>query len=889
MTTRNFDALFAPKAIVLVGASNQPGSIGDVLARNLLTGEFRGPVMTVNPHEAAIRSTLNYRSIEALPLTPDLAIIATPAATVPGLIKALADRGCRAAVIISAGFGEGGDVSAAALKQAVFDAARPKTMRILGPNCLGLLQPALGLNASFSHLPAPGGDIAFVSQSGAIATTVIDWAAGGGLGFSHIVTMGDMIDVDFGDMLDHLAQDRATHAILLYVEQITAARKFMSAARIAARFKPVVVIKAGRSARGAQAAASHTGALAGADAVYDAAFRRAGCLRVTELAEAFDAARTLALTPGGVEDGLFIITNGGGLGVMAVDALGDRPDAPLASLDDELKEMLNSALPAAWSHGNPIDILGDADAWRYQAALSATTKTASRKPILVLNCPTGVADRDRAAETVIAFKAQNPDQPLLTSWVGETTAKAARQRFEASAIPSYATPEDAIRAYGHLIDHRQSRRQLLEAPGAGISISSEIRDAARTLITAVQAQGRSVLTGPEAKKLLSLYGVPAGLSRTARTPADVGAVSQEIGGPVAVKILSPDITHKSDVGGVALDIASGADAEAAATVMLERVEKAAPTAWLQGFTVEPMVRRSMAHELLVGVSTDKTFGPMLMVGAGGTAVEVLADVVMGLPPLNRLLAHDMISRTAVSRLLRGYRDVAPAKTEAVADVLVRLSDMVIDLDQVVQLDINPLLVDADGVLALDARVVISPPGERAPPAITPYPIDLEGVLAAGADTYPVRPVRPDDASRLVNLIEETSPVDRRLRFFGSLRDLPHDLAARLSQIDYQREMALVALDPTDPDRLAGVVRLLLDPNEEHGEFAVLVHSDLKGHGLGHALMTWMLDYGRRRGLKAVSGDVLAENSVMLELSQALGGVVEPRGDDPSVRIVRFTL
>lgn len=864
MTTRNFDALFDPKVIALVGASSQPGSVGEVLARNMLSGGFAGPILTVNPHEAAIRSSLNYHSIGELPVAPDLAVIATPPRTVPGLIADLAARGARAAVVITGGLD-------AATRQAMLDAGRSSLMRIVGPNTLGFISPAKGINASFAQLtPAPG-RIAFLTQSGAIATTVVDWAASKGVGLSHLVSLGDMSDVDFGDLLDHLALDTATSAILLYVESITHARKFMSAARIAARVKPVIVVKGGRSRSGARAAASHTGALAGSDAVYDAAFRRAGMLRVWELRELFEAAETLSAGLDAAGPRLTILTNGGGMGVLAADAL-EALGGELAPLSAALRTDLDAELPPGWSHANPIDILGDATGERFGRVLRALEKDASRDALLVMACPTGVTDGAAIAETVIAAQPALR-RPLLTCWLGDRSAAASRRRFAEARIPSYETPDEAVRAFMHLVDYRRNQAQLMEAPAVGVYAPEGAAEGGRSMIRAALQEGREALTEAECRRLFELYGVPTVATRTAASLDGAVEAAREIGFPVALKILSPDISHKSDVGGVALALDADAALRAAGEGMLARVAAARPEARIEGFTVQQMALRPRARELIVGVARDPTFGPVVLFGHGGTAVEVIADRALGLPPLSRTLAQAMIDRTRVARLLAAWRDTPAADLDAVVETLMRIGELALDLPEVAELDINPLLADAQGVLALDGRVRLSPPATA--PAIRAYPAELEqvGQLRDGT-AVAVRPVRPDDAKRLVTLVAACDAADVRLRFLGTLAGLPDAQAARLSQIDYDREMALVALDTASPEAILGVARLYADPNNEAAEFAVMVRSDMKGRGLGHALMTALLSYGRSRGLQRIWGVAEHDNGAVLDLGRSLGARIQ---------------
>lgn len=886
MTTRNLEALFHPKAIALIGASNHPHSVGGVLASNLIEAGYRGPIMPVNPHEVAVHSILNYRSVAELPQTPDLAVISTPPASVPQLISELGDKGCRAAVVITAGFGEGDQTAGKELSQAMLKAAQPNLMRIVGPNCLGFISPHVGINASFAQLTPKAGDIAFLTQSGAIATAVLDWAAHRNIGFSHVVSLGDMSDVDFGDLLDYLALDMQTRSILLYVESITHARKFMSAARLAARSKPVIVIKSGRSEAGARAAMSHTGALAGSDAVYDAAFRRVGMLRVYALQELFEAVATLATgikIPG---DRLAIITNGGGIGVLATDAVDDF-GGRLAEISKETLDELNAALPATWSHGNPIDILGDAKGERYTAAMNAIAKDEGRDAVLVLNCPTAVADSLDAAQAVVATASRLSGVPVLTSWLGESSAQEARKLFSENRIPTYETPDQAVRAFMHLVRYRRNHELLMETPPS-INVVTPDRAAARKLVREALSEGRHMLSGIESKEILRAYGVPSLQTLTAKDPADAARVATSIGFPVALKILSRDITHKSDVGGVHLALLTAEAVTQAAEHMLATVKNRMPKARIDGFMVEAMVSRPYAVELIAGITDDPTFGPAILFGQGGTSVEVVRDRAIGLPPLNAVLAREMIDRTRVAGLLRGYRDHPPADMKAIEAVLIALADLAADIDEITEVDINPLLADEQGVLALDARIGLkAATGKRGGRlAIRPYPSELEQTVDLGdGRRFFIRPIRPEDEPLLIGMLEKCTPDDIRLRFFAPLKDISHTFAARLTQIDYDREMALCALSLPESGKdqeLLGVVRLIADPNRENAEFAVFVRSDLKGIGLGFRLMTEILAYAYSQNIGHVFGDVLAENTTMLHVATELGFTVERNADDPSI-------
>ena len=876
MTTRNFDALFSPRSVALIGASNQPGSLGAVLARNLLGAGFQGPILPVNPHETSIGSALAYRTVAELPVAPDLAVIATPAQTVPDLIGQLGERGCRAAVVVSAGFtGDG-----AGLRQAMLDAAKPSLLRIMGPNCLGFISPSNGLNASFAQLLPKAGDIALVAQSGAVTTAALDWADERGFGFSRVATLGDMADIDFGDMLDYLAVDFQTKAILLYVESVTDARKFMSAAKIAARCKPVVVIKAGRSAAGAKAAFSHTGALAGADAVYDAAFRRAGLLRVKDLRELFDAVATLTAGMTVKGDRLTIMTNGGGVGVLATDAL-DELGGRLARLGPDTVAALNAVLPPIWSHGNPVDIIGDAPADRYAAAFEPLLSEPAADAVLVMSCPTAMTDATVAAQAIAAVVARHKSAtPILACWLGGRTAEPARQIFAQAGIASHETPDEAVRAFMHLADRAKNRALLMETPPAGPSAPDKAQ--ARTIIDQAIGDGRIDLSEPEAKAVLAAYGVPVLESRVADTPQAAAQAAAGFAGPYVLKILSPDISHKSDVGGVALNLPTAEAVADAATAMLARVEKAMPAAQIDGFVLQAMINRPKARELIAGIAQDPTFGPVILFGQGGVSVEIVADRALALPPLNRALALDMISRTRVAPLLRAYRDIPAADVNAVSDVLERLALMALDLPELAELDINPLLADHQGVLGVDARIKLTRTPSR--PAIKPYPEHLSHEVALeDGQSVLMRPIRPDDEAGLIDFVARTAFEDVRLRFRGAVRQLPHEWAARLSQIDYDREMALVAVSLGD---IVGVSRIAADPEGESAEFALLVRSDWHHRGLGTVLMTALLSYARDRGLKEVWGEVEAGNSRMLDLAATLGFTRGTSSSPPILRVVK---
>jgi acetyltransferase len=891
MTIRNLDVLFAPKSVALIGASPKAGSVGKIITTNIKDGGFTGPVWLVNPKHSEIDGQPCFRSINALPGVPDLAVIATPPATIPLLIDELGKKGTRSAVVITAGV-------TAPLREAILAAAQPHLLRIQGPNCLGLMLPPHGLNASFGNRAALKGSIAFVSQSGALITAIVDWASARGVGFSHVVSLGDMADIDFGDMLDYLAGDAKCTAILLYVEQVTHAAKFMSAARRAARVKPVIVIKAGRHAEGAKAAQSHTGALAGADSAYQAAFRRAGVLRVLELQDLFNAAEMLSRQSRLQGERLMILTNGGGAGVLAVDRLADL-GGQLAALPETTIAALNAVMPTAWSKGNPVDIIGDADASRYSAALDILADAEGADAILVMNCPTALASSTLSAQAVVDVRARRrnenkSDPPVLTCWLGETAAKDARDVFAREKIATFETPAGAIEGFMQLARYTRAQDELMATPPATPSGLTFDADAARQIIAASLARGQAILSERDAKALLAAYAIPVVMTRIAKTPDDVGAIATELlthEKMCVVKILSDDISHKSDVGGVRLNLASARQAQDAATQMLERITREHPKARIDGFTVQAMVHRPGAHELIIGASEDTTFGPIILFGAGGTSVEVVHDTSQALPPLDLKLARCLMQHTRIHKLLEGYRDRPAADLDAIALTLVKISALLIAHPEIRELDINPLLADEDGVIALDARVCVvrQATKPRQSMSITPYPADLERhVSLPKLGNLLIRPIRPEDEVLYEELSKRVTPADMRMRFFTAGQSLSHKLIARLTQIDYAREMAFVAIDEAQAT-LLGVARLVADPDNVGGEYAILVASDLKGRGLGWLLMQTLIDYARGRGLTQLFGDVLAANTPMLDMCRELGFNIETTADDATLNRVTLAL
>ncbi len=885
MSIRNLDFLFDPSSVAVIGASPRPASVGATVWHNLLAAGYAGALYAVNPKHSEIDGRLVHPNLAALPAPPDLAIVCTPAATVPGLIAELGTLGTRAAIVVTAGL-------TGAQKQAMLDAARPHLLRVLGPNCIGLLAPALKLNASFAHTDALDGQMAFISQSGALVTAMLDWARARGIGFSQFVSLGEGADVDFGDMLDYLASDARTRSILLYIESITAAPKFMSAARAAARNKPVIIVKAGRSASGMRAAQSHTGALAGSDLVFDAAIRRAGMLRVDTLQDLVLAAETLARFAGNRDDQLTILTNGGGAGVMAADAAA-LAGVTLADLGNATRERLDAELPANWSRGNPIDIIGDAPVSRYVSTLGTLKDDASAGAILFMHAPTAIVPSAEIARACVPLIGEMP-QRVLGCWLGGAAVADARAQFHGAGVPCYDTPEAAVRAFALLTTYRANQAALLEAPGAAQAERVPDVHRARSVIDAVLIDGRDMLSEAEAKTVLDAYNI--GVVRTLAVALDpllaVGA-GDAIGYPVALKIISPNLSHKSDAGGVMLDLPDADSLRHATQTMLVRVREGRPDADLQGFTVQAMARPAHARELIIGASIDSVFGPVLLFGAGGTAVEVTADRAVALPPLNEPLARDLISRTRIAGLLAAYRNLPAVDLGAVTGVLLAVSQMLADLPEIAELDINPLVAHPAGAIALDARIRVSAaaPGGAKHFAIRPYPAELIETIEWRGRRVTLRPIRPEDEAQHRAFLERLDPEDIRMRIFYSRRSIERSELARLTQIDYAREMAFIAEAAANDGRpeTLGTVRLMADPDNIEAEFGIILRSDLKGMGLGHLLMDRLIRYARERGTQRLVANVLRENTRMLDLAKATGFEIEAGAPEAASHRLRLVL
>jgi acetyltransferase len=863
--------------------------------RNIRAAEFAGEFAVVNPVHREIDGHQTYNSIDALPFIPDLVVVSAPAAAVPGIIVEAAARGVAGAVILSAGLGHGEhSVAAAALS-----AARKAGLRLIGPNCFGLLLPGCRLNASFAaHMPRDG-SLALISQSGAIVAGMVDWAAKRSVGFSGIVSVGDQLDVDVADCLDFFAEDSQTRAILLYLEAIPDARKFMSAARAAARVKPVVVVKAGRMAQGAKAAATHTGALAGADAVYDAAFRRAGLLRVFDLRELFDCAEVLA---GGNEPRgtrLAILTNGGGLGILAVDRLVELGGV-VADVGSAALAALNDGLRRGWSGSNPVDIGGDADSDAYRASLGALLDDADNDAVLVMNVQTAIADPvaiARAVSDAVAVHRERfepSSKPVLAAFIGADPKVTAL--LESAAIPNFLTEDDAIRAFMYRVHHHDTMQALMATPPSDMETVKADRVTAQRILEDAMRDGRTWLDPLEIATIFEAYTIPIVPTRKASNMNEAISLAEGFfrqGYAVAMKILSPDIVHKSDVGGVALGLHDADAVRLAYATMMESATIKCPQARIAGVILQPMIVRPHARELIAGLADDPTFGPVVVFGHGGTAVEIINDKALALPPLDMQLAEDLVQRTAIARQLAAYRDVAAVKVDAVQLTLVKLSQMAVDLPLISGLDINPLLADENGVLALDARIAVAPPHRMFPGqtrlAVRPYPAAWQhDVVLRGGATILLRPVKPEDEVGIHHLLTHTDARDLHSRFLGTIKQFPHTFVARLTQLDYARAMAFAAVAP-ESGEILGVARLHSDSMYRMAEYAVLVRSDMKGQGLGWTLMTELIRYARSEGLIELHGDVLQSNDEMLQMCRALGFQVSSDPEDPAIALVSLDL
>lgn len=892
MGQHHLKPLFAPKSVAVFGASDRVDSVGQIVFHNMLQSGFKGALYPINPTHAEVQGCKAYASIAQIIDAVDLAVIATPPESVPAIIEECGKRNVKAAVIITAGFGEAG-AAGKALERAVLENAQRYGIRLIGPNCLGVMRPDIGLNATFNNGSALPGNLAFVSQSGALCTAILDWAQISDVGFSSVVSMGSSLDVDFGEILDYLISDIKTHSILLYIEGIRDARSFMSALRAAARIKPVILVKVGRHAAGSKAAMSHTASLVGSDDAFDAAVRRAGVVRVRSITELFSAAKALSCGFNPTGNRLAIVTNGGGPGVMATDRAIDL-GLEMAVLSDATIDKLNQVLPGTWSHGNPVDIIGDAQADRYQHAVQACLEDPNVDGVLTILTPQAMTKPLEAAKAVIALS-NRYNKPLLTSWMGGAQVETSRAAFKRAKKPTFRTPEPAVEVFAFLSAYHRNQKLLMQMPGPLSHHVEPDIEGAHMIIEGALQQRRKVLSEMESKALLSAFHIPVAQTMVAHSPNEALLIAQQLGFPVAMKINSPDITHKTDAGGVLLNLVNAQAVRAAYHEIIDNVKAHRPEALVDGISIQPMIVKPNGRELMVGVTNDPIFGPVITFGAGGTTVEVMGDRSVSLPPLNNFLVKDLIDGTHVAKMLAAFRHMPPADMNALESVLLRVSEMVCELPMLMEMDINPLIVDEHGALAADARVVVefrSPSADRyAHMAIYPYPTHLvsDWQLADGTNVV-IRPIRPEDAALEQTFVHALSEESRYFRFMNSMQELSESMLVRFTQIDYSREMALIAVTMEHNKEVElGVTRYAINPDGESCEFALVVADSMRGKGLGNKLMVALMDAARAKGLKIIEGEVLNNNAGMLKLMHRLGFSVEACAEDESIKKVRKVL
>ena len=889
MRPHYLSALFAPKSVAMFGASDSPDSVGRVVFKNLLEGDFKGDIYAINPKREQVQGQKAYPDLEAIGEDVDLAIVATPARTVPGIVEQCGNYGIKSMIILSAGFREVGETGRA-IEEKVKDAARSHGIRFMGPNCLGLIRPSIGLNATFGNNQAAEGGIALVSQSGALCTSILDWAENRDVGFSAVVSTGIAADLDFGDILDYLASDPKTDSIILYIEGLTDSRRFMSGLRAAARIKPVIAIKAGRHSEGAAASMSHTGALVGGDEAFSAALARSGVVRVETISQVFAAAGTLSSKYKSSGDRIAIVTNAGGPAVLAADHV-PEVRLELATLGDETINALNEALPATWSHRNPVDIIGDAPPERYREAIDICLNDNDVDGVLVILTPQAMTKPLEVAEAVVEASEKNR-KPIITSWMGGRQVNPARSLFRQAGIPTFNTPEAAIDAFHYLAAYKANQALLLQTPGRlPIEHEEPNIEAARLIIEAALNEKRDVLTEPESIALLEAFHIPTVRNGIARNPEEALVLAVSMGFPVAMKIYSEDISHKSDVGGVKLNIRNAADVRGNYRELIDRVQAKRPDADIQGVTVEQMHRSSNGREVMVGVLNDPVFGPVVSFGAGGTWVEVLQDAAIALPPLNERLARNLIRKTKIAKSLNEFRNMPAANTDSLVDVLLRVSNMACELPWIQEMDINPLILDDQGAMAVDARIVVGVPKPStdayAHMAIHPYPADLETTfqLVDGRDVT-IRPIRPEDAEIEQNFIRNLSDEAKYFRFMHAIHELTPEMLVRFTQIDYDREMALIAVTEEDGHEVEhGVTRYVTNPDLNSCEFALVISDEFQGHGIGQRMLKRLMEIARSRGLDMMEGEVLTANHRMLELVRSMDFQVERSKGNPGVEYV----
>jgi acetyltransferase len=877
MVTYNLDKIFKPRSVAILGASDTEGSVGYAVATNFANGEFEGKAYFVNNHKSEILGVKAYPTVGAIPETVDLAIIATPAKTVCDLVDQCGKAGVKGVVVLSAGFKETG-AAGKALEDQILEVAQKYGIRVVGPNCLGIIRPGIHLNGTFlSKVPKPG-TVTFLSQSGALGSAILDVAIHENVGFSTFVSVGSMIDVDFGDLIDYFGSDPHTRSILMYVEGITNARKFMSAARHFARAKPIVVVKAGRFRESARAVASHTGALSGEDQIYDAAFKRAGIVRVDEIADLFNAAEVLSTQPLPKGPNLAIITNAGGPGIMTSDALLAR-GGTLAELSPRTMERLNEALPSFWSHGNPIDLIGDGGPERYRVALEACLEDDNVDGILILLTAQAMIQPLDVAKTIVeVVRAKTyQNKTILASFMGRSKVTEANAFFAANNIPTYSSPEEAVKTYLTMYQYRRNIGLLYETPEeVPVDIAPPKRPIS-VILKGAAKESREALTEEEAKRLLKFYGFPVVPTEVATTADEAAAKARHFGFPVVLKILSPDIIHKSEAGGVVLDIGTEEEVRRQFDALIERAKSFKPSAQIVGVTVQPMIGRG-GYELIVGGKTDPLFGPVILFGMGGVGVELYKDCSVALPPLNTTLIRRMLEETKVYQLLKGYRNQPRANLELLEKTLLLFSQLLVDFPQIKEIDINPLLLSESTIHILDARVLIDKDRAlreqdlRAPLVISPYPKKYETRwrMRNGVEVL-LRPIKPEDEPMWLEMFKGFSEESIRYRFFQVIKDTPHEMRVRYCNIDYDREIAIVPeLISNGKRRILGVGRISIEPDGKSGEFAIIVTDEFQGAGLGTKLTDHVLEVAYDMGLEKVYSVMLAENYRAISLMKRMG-------------------
>ncbi len=889
MGVENLNKIFNPKSIAVVGASEKKDSVGYKLLYNLVNAGYKGDIHPVNPGKDMIQGYHAYSSVKDIPGTPDLAIIAVPAAIVPNVVEECGSAGMLGLIIVSAGFKEIG-AEGKKLEEEIQKKQRQYGLRIIGPNCLGVMRPSYKLNATFSNRMALPGNIAFISQSGALCTSILDWAVAAHVGFSAFVSIGDMVDVDFGDLIDYFGIDEDTRSIVLYIESITDARKFMSAARGFARTKPIIVVKSGRFKESAKAAVSHTGALAGEDSIYEAAFRRAGMVRVHEIDDLFNCSEVLAKAPLPKGPGLAIIANAGGPAVMATDALISR-GGTLANLSSETINELNTVLPPHWSKSNPVDVLGDASTDRFRKAIEVCLKDDNVDGIVVIYTPQGASDPAETAKAV-AELSKTTTKPVLASWMGEVDVRDARQVLSENYIPVYRTPEQAIATYLYMYEYSRNLSLLYQTPEEFPVDMSPPKYHLKAMMRAIARQGRDTLTESESKKILEAYEIPVVKTEVVTTAEAAAAVGSRLGYPVVMKILSPQITHKSDVGGVVLDIKSESEAKVRYNEIVERVSAKVPEARIEGVTVQKMMDNP-DFELIVGSKRDPLFGAVILFGMGGVGVEVFQDRVVGFPPLNKVLARRLMERTRVYKVLKtGYRNKPPANIDLLEEILVKFSYLMIDFPEIKEMDVNPIVSKGSEVWALDARIVIDRDLALTKPEgyqhliISPYPTKYVTELRTRDNRRVIlRPIRPEDEPLWLEMFKNFSKETIMQRFFYIIKDTAHDLRVRYCNIDYDREIAIVAeLTENNQRKIAGVVRLVIDPDGRKGEFAVVLADPWQKLGLGSKMVDYIIGIAEDKNLESIYGVVMRENTRMIALVESLGFQVKYRASEAFVTL-----